>query len=234
LSERNALYLLCIKYFHHFSAWEIMLKFFIQFFSLFIVLLLAGCRNDVESPGCGGAGPIEYPNGVIPSPDLQQNVDPYLFQTGSSWIYYDSLTTLMDTLTVASISHEEGEFSTCIAHPDVHTIELHSENNTYYLRCIMDQVQFTHDASSQTYFNETIINQPTDQNGFLMLDSLILPNEIIYQVMRTGPFTVVTSENTQFTEYYYFADNIGLLRKDRFLNDVLVSQYWLEDYNVVF
>lgn len=189
------------------------------------------CEESTPSLGCGGAGPIEYSPGA--SPDLSELYSANLFEMGTYWVYEDVMNSSTDTVWVDDIRHEEGSYSACFVIPDEHHIRLNGFDLDYYWSFSGVQVFF--DTVETPYYeldNNTIFPTSTSE-GYDVLDSLTLGGVVYYNVYRHGPRIINYNGSNSGEEYYYFVDGIGLIRKERFQNGVLISDMELREYLIV-
>ncbi len=196
-----------------------------------VSICFASCDESTPSPGCGGAGPIEYSPGA--SPDISDIYSANLFAMGTYWVYEDMVNSTEDTVFVNHVHHEEGSYSPCFAVPDEHHIRLTGFDLDYYWSFSGGQVFF--DTVETPYYrldNGTLF--PTSSAGvFDVLDSMNLDGVTHYNVYKHGPRLINFTGIDSGEEYYYFVDGIGLIRKERYQNGALISDMELRDYSIV-
>ena len=200
------------------------LRIIIAFMSL--LLLFSACNKEDETT-------LNAIHRKI-SPDLQK----YLFDSGSYWIYKDSSTTSIDSTVVTSISKDifllmpTAPGQGVSGDEEYFTINYTSfpSNTNYSEEIVGSIISRGHAQGGVTYISsnnvgETIYNAQIED----VIDSLIVEGHPYHHVVKMR----IQSDNFISANYnFYYVDSIGIIRKETRIGESIAESWNLVRYEV--
>jgi hypothetical protein len=196
---------------------------------IFIFLQIISCRKK-ESQGY---------KVVYYERDIQESLKPFLFSNGSYWIYSSPMTSNLDSVIVFGITRES--FNVSQTRPDSILITKEIYYQIFYRNYITNEIfkdqvykntiarsvknggyTFLADSEIGTSYNNAQVSD--------IIDTLIVEGNPYLNVVKMK----VNEDNyIQGNFYFYYADSIGIVRKEILVNDTVVNTWNLLRYNVV-
>ncbi len=195
---------------------------------LTVSVLFSSCQKKDEKPN--------FTHGKI-NPNLYS----YIFDTGSYWIYKDTITNSIDSTIVTSIikdvylypvtgpgqghpGDEEYFYISCLTYP---------ANTVSYDVLMLSEIGTTAPLwyGPIKYISTKNIGS-TFQNAKIenIIDSLSVEGEMYYNVIKMQSLPNLSST---ITNYYYYVDNIGVIKKETLTGTILTGTWNLLRYNTI-
>ncbi len=200
--------------------------------NLLIILLcfvyLESCKKDREESNTNSTyTPYQESNHSKINPTLY----PYLFNTGSYWIYKDSASLNLDSIALT------GLLRTSVPVPPSNPNQTNLGDLEYF-----DVTYFSSNISSSYHeqlFSNTI-SRYLYYGGFVFISSKRI-NDHLYNAVIADVIDSINVENVVYRNvtkmkvsqdsyingnfYFYYADSVGVIKKDSLVNDTVV-QTW--------
>jgi len=187
---------------------------------LFSFILLSACKRKKD------ATPIEQ------SPEkISSGLYPLLFNINSYWVYRDTVSNALDSVALTDVNRSTynvpplnpGTGSQGTEEIFVNTLYSSHTNNTFHETYIGDVISIGDYSSGYIYLGGTTVGTNSGLTTLTaMIDSLTINNHTYHHVKK---ISLGYSPNFK---YYYWADYIGLIRKEIETNSIITERWDLQ------
>lgn len=210
----------------------------------FILIVVSACRKeeDVEPKPTPTAPPTQYNY-------ISGSITPYKYKAGSYWIYENDSTSLLDSITVDSVSI--GFFESI---PNVHGTTGNTLTEFYKM--------YLHDFGTSELYNQTLMNNSlvrnysgnwsnfygqriysanspvgSSSNGMTIIAKYLSMNIGLSTFSNVDEVQIIAADQFSpeflYDTYLYYCDSVGLIKKETEISPGNIESWSLKRWNII-